>query len=153
VERHAAGALPPADRLEAALHGWVAFAVMPLFALANAGVPVRGEMLGSPVAWAVVLGLVVGKPVGIVLFSWLAVRSGAARMPAGVTMPVLAGAGMLGGIGFTMSMFIANLALEADLVAAGKAGTLLGSLASAVAGGVVLACCLRGRAKPAEEGA
>ena len=133
----------PLDRLEHALHPWVSFVIMPLFALANAGVEVRLAAMTDPVAVAVALGLFVGKPVGVVLFSWLAVRSGLARLPAGVTWPVLVGGGFLAGIGFTMSLFVAGLALEGDHLTAGKLGTLTGSVCSAVVGAVVLMVVLR----------
>jgi NhaA family Na+:H+ antiporter len=126
--------LSPLERLEAALHPWVAFGVMPIFALANAGVVLRPAAAGHGVATAVAAGLVLGKPIGIVLFSWLAVRSGAAQLPAGVTWRAMLGAGCLGGIGFTMSLFIAGLALEGTLLDAGKIGTLAGSILSAVFG-------------------
>lgn len=129
----------PLDRLERALHAPVAFGIMPLFALANAGVAVAPQAAGSPVALAVAAGLVLGKPLGIFLFSWLAVQVGLARLPRGVDWKVLAGAGCLGGVGFTMSLFIAGLALEGELLEAGKIGTLLGSAASAVLGLALLA--------------
>jgi NhaA family Na+:H+ antiporter len=120
----------------------VAFAIMPLFALANAGVAIDGGALTNPVARSVAAGLVVGKPLGIVLFSWLAMRTGLARLPAGMNWRVLFGAGCLAGIGFTMSIFIASLGLEGDLLAAGKIGTLLGSGVSAVVGLGLLAAFL-----------
>jgi NhaA family Na+:H+ antiporter len=151
VARHAAQTLPPLDRLEAALHPWVAYAIMPLFALANAGVTIRAEQITSSVALAVALGLFLGKPTGIVLFSWAAVQSGAAKLPTGVNLWVLTGAGLLGGIGFTMSLFIANLALEGDLLAAGKAGTMAGSLLSAALGASLLAWLLPRRKRGAAQ--
>lgn len=133
----------PLERLERHLHPWVGFVIMPLFALANAGVAVHPAALLSPVALAVAAGLFVGKPVGVVLFSWLAVRTGLARLPTGVTWPVLLGGGFLAGIGFTMSLFVAGLALDGDLLAAGKIGTLCGSGASAAVGAAVLVAVLR----------
>jgi NhaA family Na+:H+ antiporter len=135
---HGVHTLSPLDRLESALHPWVALVIMPLFALANAGVAVEMARLTNSVAMAVALGLMIGKPIGIVVFSWLAVRLGLARLPGGVTTQVLVGAGCLGGIGFTMSLFIATLALEGDLLMAGKVGTLTGSLVSAIVGAGVL---------------
>jgi NhaA family Na+:H+ antiporter len=111
---------------------------MPLFALANAGVTVRPAAVADPVALAVAAGLVVGKPVGIVLFSYLAVRLGLAKLPAGVNWMAMVGAGFLGGIGFTMSLFIAGLALPDALLDSGKIGTLAGSVVSAVVGSVLL---------------
>jgi NhaA family Na+:H+ antiporter len=135
-------AVSPLERLEITLHPWVVFGVMPVFALANAGVPIRPASLDSPVAHAVAAGLVFGKPIGIVAFSWLAVRLGLARLPTGVNWRALLGAGCLGGIGFTMSLFIAQLALRGELLDAGKVGTLAGSLISAVVGLILLVCFL-----------
>jgi NhaA family Na+:H+ antiporter len=124
--------------LETALHPWVAFAIMPLFALANAGVPIELTAFREPVSLAVAAGLVMGKPLGIVTFSWFAVRTGWASLPAGVNWLVMLGAGCLAGIGFTMSLFIAALALEGTLLNAGKIGTLAGSAVSAIVGMVLL---------------
>jgi NhaA family Na+:H+ antiporter len=132
----------PLERLENALHTWVAFVVMPLFALANAGVTLEAQGAGHPVALAVAAGLFLGKPVGIVLFSWLAVATGLGRLPSGVNWKVMVGAGCLAGVGFTMSIFIASLALPDNLLPLGKLGTLLGSAASAVVGLVLLAVFL-----------
>ncbi len=135
----AADALSPAERLEAALHPWVAFGIMPLFALANAGVRVRLDTLATPVALAVAGGLLLGKPLGVVLFSWASVRARLARLPDGVTWRVMLGAGCLGGIGFTMSLFIAGLAFdEAALLDDAKVGILTGSALSAVVGCLLL---------------
>jgi NhaA family Na+:H+ antiporter len=100
------------------------------------------------VALAVAAGLVLGKPLGILLFSWAAVRLRLARLPAGVDWKVLLGGGCLAGIGFTMSLFIAGLALEGDLLEAGKIGTLTGSGVSAVLGSLLLLLFLR-RPQPA----
>ena len=145
-------AVSPLERLETALHPWVAYFIMPLFALANAGVPLQLGALSDPVALAVASGLVVGKPLGIVLCSWLAVQAGLARLPAGMNWKVLLGGGFLAGIGFTMSLFIAGLALEGSLLAAGKIGTLLGSVISAMVGVSLLYVVLPGQsADKAEE--
>jgi NhaA family Na+:H+ antiporter len=141
-------AVSPLERLEVALHPWVAFVIMPVFALANAGVRLEPAALAHPVAVAVALGLTLGKPLGIVAFSWVAVRLGLARLPAGVTWPVLWGAGCLAGIGFTMSLFIADLALDGPLLDAGKIGTLTGSAVSATLGSLLLVRFLR---RPAAE--
>lgn len=135
--------LSPLERLETALHAWVAFAIMPLFALANAGVAFRPEAAGHSVAWAVAAGLVLGKPLGIIVFSWLAIRCGAAQMPTGASWPALFGVGCLGGVGFTMSLFIAGLAFEAELLDSAKIGTLAGSTISALAGYLLLLFSLR----------
>ncbi|MDB5313888.1 MAG: nhaA [Gemmataceae bacterium] len=133
----------PLDRLETQLHPWVGFVVMPLFALANAGVEVTPAALTDPVAVAVALGLFLGKPVGIVLTSWLAVRLGLAELPRGVTWGMMVGGGALAGIGFTMSLFVAGLALDPEHLAAGKVGTLTGSVCGAAVGVVILAVALR----------
>jgi NhaA family Na+:H+ antiporter len=133
-------AVSPLERLENDLHPWVAFAVMPLFALANAGARIELAALVTPVALAVVAGLVLGKPLGIVLFSWASVRLGMTRLPEGVSWKVLIGAGCLGGIGFTMSLFIDSLAFpgEPDLLDEAKIGILAGSAVSAALGCALL---------------
>jgi len=130
--------ISPLDRLETALHPWVAFGIMPLFALANAGVRVEQPALASPVAIAVAAGLVLGKPLGIMAFTAAATKLGLARLPDGLSWKVLVGAGCLAGIGFTMSLFIAGLALQGELAEAGKIGTLIGSALSAIAGSALL---------------
>jgi NhaA family Na+:H+ antiporter len=134
VARAAREAMSPLERHENALHPWMSFAIVPLFALANAGVAVELGDLGSPIALAAALGLVVGKPLGIVAVSWLAVRIGIASLPQGVTWPILAAGGLLAGIGFTMALFIAGLALESPHLEAAKVGVLLGSGISALFG-------------------
>ena len=119
---------------------------MPLFALANAGVPLDLGAFGSSVALAVAAGLVVGKPLGIVAFSWLAVRLRIASLPLGVGWSALLGAGALAGIGFTMALFIAELALAGPFLVAAKLGTLSGSAVAAALGLGLLAWLL-----PADE--
>lgn len=135
--------IAPLDRLETMLHPWVAFAIVPLFALANAGVPVNLPSLANPVSIAVAAGLALGKPLGIVSFSALAVKLGIARLPDGVTWRVLSGAGCLAGIGFTMSLFIADLSLGETLLDSGKIGVLAGSAVSALTGCALLWSFLR----------
>ncbi len=130
--------VPPSERLERLLHPWVAFGIMPLFALANAGVPLQLDAIREPVGLAIAAGLAIGKPVGILLFAGLAVALGIARRPQALTWGLLTGGACLGGIGFTMSIFLAGLALSPDLLDAGKLGTLLGSLVSAIVGTVFL---------------
>jgi NhaA family Na+:H+ antiporter len=132
----------PLELLTSRLHPWVAFGVMPLFALANAGVVLDASTLreagGAGVALAVAIGLLVGKPVGIALFALAAVRLGLAALPPGVGVGALFGAGLLGGIGFTMALFITALAFgDAPLASAAKVGVLAGSVL-ACAGGLVL---------------
>ncbi len=142
IESAAWQSVSPQERLEVALHPWVAFVIVPLFALANAGVEIRPESIGHGVAFAVALGLFLGKPVGILAMSALAVRLNIARLPSGVTWPIMLGAGCLAGIGFTMSVFIAGLALPDSLLDTAKIGVLTGSLLSAVTGVILLAILL-----------
>lgn len=131
--------LPPVVRVQMALHPWVAFGVMPLFALANAGVNMDGVDLSSPASSMVTVGialaLVLGKPLGIIVSSWLLVRLGWCRLPPGMTWPWMWLIGCLAGIGFTMSIFIANLAFtDAALLSAAKLGVLIASAAAGVMG-------------------
>ena len=131
----------PLLRLEHALHATVAFVIVPLFALANAGVRIdnAAEMLSSSVTVGVVLGLVLGKPIGITAFSWLAIRFLGAAMPANVSFRQLHAVSWIGGIGFTMSLFISGLAFGASpLLDAAKVGILGASLAAGVAGYTLL---------------
>lgn len=148
LEMAAEQAEAPLQRLEHFLHPWVAFLVMPLFALANAGVglgPGAGAAMGQPVALGVAAGLLVGKQVGVTLFSWLAIRTGLGVLPPSISWRQIYGAGWLAGIGFTMALFIANLAFDdAALLAAAKIGILAGSLVAGVAGWLIL-----GTARPA----
>ena len=127
-------ALSPVERLEIALHPWVGFAVLPLFALANVGFALSSGDLRSTLFAAVFVSFTVGKPLGVVAFSWLALRSGIATRPPGLDWRLIVGGGMLAGIGFTMPLFIADLALSADLIGTAKLGILLASATSAVAG-------------------
>jgi NhaA family Na+:H+ antiporter len=138
VRRAARESVSPLERVETVLHPWVGFVIMPLFAFANAGVPIHFGSLRDPVATAIMAGLVLGKPIGIFLFSWLAVRFGPARLPGGVTWGVLAAGGVLAGIGFTMSLFIAGLALGEGLLEPAKIGILAGSILCALIGMTLL---------------
>ncbi len=136
-------AQPPLIRMEHSLHGIVAFGIMPIFALANAGVSLNGpamrDAVANPVALGAMLGLVLGKPIGIVGLSWLAVRLGVAALPGGTSWPMILGAGVLGGIGFTMALFVANLAFADDaLLDAAKLGILTASALTGVAGWLLL---------------
>lgn len=132
------GAEPPLQRLEHGLNPWVAYAIVPLFALANAGVALPADLGAAatdPVLLGVVIGLVAGKPIGILLATWLVVRWRLTELPAGVRWRQVIGLGWLGGIGFTMSLFITGLAFTSDeLSAAAKLGILVGSLVAGVAG-------------------
>ena len=126
--------ISPVEYLETTLHPWTSFVIMPIFALANAGIPIRFSELGEPVAVAVMLGLVVGKPLGIVTFSWIAVKAGLARLPDGISWGVILAAGFLAGIGFTMALFIAGLAMSDTLLDTAKIGVLAGSALGATIG-------------------
>ncbi len=131
----------PLLRMEHALHPWVSFFIMPVFALANAGVALSGGGAGlvSPVPLGIILGLMVGKPLGVTLFAWLAVKSGVADKPDGVSWRHLHGAGWLGGIGFTMALFIAGLAFaDPALQSVAKLGILTASLVAGVVGYLIL---------------
>jgi NhaA family Na+:H+ antiporter len=131
--------LSPLHRLETLLHPWVGFVIMPIFALANAGVTVEVKAVSDPVAVAVALGLFFGKPIGIVLASWISVRLGIAKLPSGANWWMMLGAGSLGGIGFTMSLFVANLAfVDPAHLSDSKIGILTGSFCSAIAGTIIL---------------
>jgi NhaA family Na+:H+ antiporter len=140
--RAARESVSPLEYLEAALHPWSSFVIMPIFALANAGVVFHVSDLGDPIAMAVGIGLAVGKPVGILVFSWLAVKLFLKELPEGLTWGGILGAGCLAGIGFTMAMFIASLALEAELLDFAKVGVLGGSALSAVIGSILLVLLL-----------
>jgi NhaA family Na+:H+ antiporter len=132
----------PLQRMEHALHPWVAYGIIPLFALANAGVVLDADFphaLAESITLGILAGLVIGKPAGILLGSWLATRSRLAELPAGVEWRHLVGAAFLGGIGFTMSLFITDLAFESGaFITQAKAGTLLGSLVAGLTGWLIL---------------
>jgi NhaA family Na+:H+ antiporter len=129
----------PSHRLEHALHMPVAFLILPLFALANTGIVIGSgwtTALASPNSLGILAGLFLGKPIGIVLFSLAMVSIGVCKLPAELSWRHILGAGILGGIGFTMSIFIANLAFpgQADTITASKIAILLASLAAGLAG-------------------
>lgn len=132
----------PLQRLEHTLHPWVAYFIMPVFALANAGVDLRTDILtalSDPITIGIVLGLVVGKQVGITFMAWLITWVGLSRKIAGVTWKQIYGASMLAGIGFTMSLFISNLAFsEPMMLLNAKVGILTASFLSAGLGWIVL---------------
>ena len=132
----------PLERLEHALHPWVAFLILPIFAFANAGVSFAGaglDALLAPLSLGIAAGLVIGKQLGIFGACWLAVKAGWARLPEGVGFRHVYGLSCLAGIGFTMSLFIGNLAFaDPQQIAAVKFGVLGGSLVSAITGIVVL---------------
>ena len=145
LERASEGVTAPLLRLEHALHGFSAFVVMPLFAFSNAGVGLSGSS-GGRVTLAVILGLALGKPLGITGAALAAVRLRLATLPEGVSWTALHGCAWLGGIGFTMSLFIATLAFEGtNLLDSAKVGILGGSLLAGVVGAIVLRRGTRGR--------
>lgn len=129
----------PLQRLEHNLHPYVTYLIVPIFALANAGVaiPALGE-LASPACIGVILGLVVGKPLGIAGFSWIACRMKVASLPKGLTWGQIWGVGCLGGIGFTMALFIAGMAVKDTMLDTLKLCILLGSAVAGVLGWIVL---------------
>lgn len=130
--------LPPVVRVQIALHPWVAYAIMPLFALANAGISLTDVDLSAGAEFVMLgvgLALVAGKPIGVVGATWLAVRLGWCRLAPGVSWRSVCLIGLLAGIGFTMSIFIAMLAFTDErLLNAAKLGVLLGSLVAAMLG-------------------
>ncbi len=145
--------LPPLHRIEHVLHPWVAFFIIPVFALANAGIPIHGgvfENLGNSASMGIILGLFIGKPLGIGIMCLIAVKLGIATLPIGVSWRHIIGASTLGGIGFTMAIFIANLAFAnspTDLEHA-KLAILVASAISAIVGAAILLSC---KSKPEPE--
>jgi len=134
----------PLTHLEHTLHPWVAYAILPIFAFANAGVSFGGistEVLFGPVSIGIALGLFIGKQIGVFGPVWLMVKLGWARLPDGANWASVYGVALLAGIGFTMSLFIGSLAFERgqfDYLAATRVGVLAGSVVSAVAGYLLL---------------
>ena len=131
-------ALSPIERLEIALHPWVAFCILPLFALANAGVPMIAAKFDPTLTTAIFMAFVPGKPVGVILFSFLAVKSRLGIRPSELSWGLLAARGLLTGIGFTMALFIADLAFDAELLNSVKLGVLGASAISAILGLLIL---------------
>lgn len=139
LDAAASGVTAPLLRLEHGLHRPAAFLVMPIFALANAGVALGASSGDTGVTTAVAAGLVLGKPLGITAGAWVACRTGLAALPAGVTWAMLHGASWVAGIGFTMALFIAGLAYgQTPTYAAAQTGILAGSAVAAATGAVVL---------------
>lgn len=138
---------PMLAHMEHALHNWVAFVILPVFAFANAGVQLIGtpmDQMFSPVAVGIVAGLFIGKQVGIFGACWLAVKSGFAKLPEGTTWLQLYGVTLLCGVGFTMSLFIGSLAFEhqgMEHLNSVKIGVLVGSILSAILGALVISKC------------
>jgi NhaA family Na+:H+ antiporter len=142
LENTAEAAQAPLQWIEHSLQPWVSFAVIPLFAFANAGVELKGELaqaFTSPVTLGVLLGLLIGKPLGITLFAWLAVRLRMASLPTGCGWRALHGVSWLGGIGFTMSLFITGLAFTSEaLVTDAKVGIFTASIGAAAMGALLM---------------
>ena len=147
IENNCEKILTPLQRFEHGLHPWVSFFIMPVFALANAGVAVSDELgsaLTHPVSIGIVLGLFLGKQIGIFSFSYLAVKLKLASEPEGVSWKKIYAASVIAGIGFTMSLFIANLAFNSpELLNISKVGILAGSLLSGIVGFIILKSALR----------
>ncbi len=139
----------PMLRMEHALHPWVAFLIVPLFALSNAGVRIGGDLgatIREPVVLGVLVGLVLGKQIGITLAAWLVVRLGLASLPDGVTWRHIYGVAWLGGIGFTVSLFVADLAFgEGPTLPLAKMGILGASVIAGLGGYLILRSISRGR--------
>lgn len=151
VEDLSRGSEAPLERLERALHPWVSYLIVPLFALMNAGVSVSGgvasDALSSPVSQGVALGLLLGKPLGIFSFTWLAVRAGIGELPRGVSWSEIFGIGLLGGIGFTVSLLVTSLALPDDQFGAeARLGVLGASVVAGIVGYTFLLLASRKRA-------
>lgn len=143
IETSCERVLTPLQRFEHGLHPYVAFFIIPVFALANAGVTLAGlDILGallSPISLGIIVGLFIGKQFGIFAFSYIAVKLKLASLPEGINWKNLYGAGMLAGIGFTMSLFIAGLAfVDPALLDLSKIGVLTGSLLSGIVGFIYL---------------
>jgi NhaA family Na+:H+ antiporter len=140
--------LSPSHRLEHALHRPVAFLILPVFAMANAGISIGADWLqslGSANSIGIAAGLVIGKPLGVMALCWIATALGVCRLPPELTWAHVLGAGILGGIGFTMSIFITNLAFDANaqLVNASKMAIVAASVAAGIVGFGWLRLCTR----------
>jgi len=135
---------PPLERLLHALHPWIAFCILPLFAFVNGGVNLTGislSSLGHPIPLGIILGLIVGKQLGVFSFAWLSIKTGIARLPNHTSMTQIYGAAVLCGVGFTMSLFIASLAFEESGLAYNRSdrlGIIAGSLISGILGFLIL---------------
>jgi NhaA family Na+:H+ antiporter len=137
VEDVLARAHSPLHDIEHSLAPYVAFGIMPVFAFCNAGVALGGDAaaLIGPVSLGAALGLLLGKPIGVAGFAWLAVRTGLTRLPEGASWSGLIGVGLLAGIGFTMSLFIASLAFpDPAMLSQAKMGVLCASVIAALVG-------------------
>ena len=145
---------PPLERLLHALHPWIAFCVLPMFAFVNSGVDLAGFSLSSlvePVPLGIMLGLILGKQIGVFSFAWLSIRTGISELPKQTSMSQVYGVSVLCGIGFTMSLFISSLAFEGTGTGFGNAdrlGIIAGSLVCGVLGYLILKFVGRKQASP-----
>lgn len=134
--------MTPLQRFEHGLNPWVSFFIMPVFAFANAGVPLSGDFFSeliSPISLGIILGLFIGKQLGIFMFTWIAIKFRIASKPSGVSWKQIYSAGILAGIGFTMSLFITNLAfIDEPLINTAKVGIITASLISGIVGFILL---------------
>ncbi|KAA3632448.1 MAG: Na+/H+ antiporter NhaA [Calditrichaeota bacterium] len=130
--------ISPLERLEKGIHPWAAFLIMPIFALANAGVPFSLDAVSSSLSVSIITALFIGKPLGIVLSLLILVKFGLGIKPGGANWLALIGGGCLAGIGFTMSLFVASLSMEGALLVNAKMGVLVGSALSGVTGFLLL---------------
>ena len=154
LERAVKKVASPLQRLESGLHPWVTTVIIPLFALANAGVTLELEtsFLLNSVTLGVACGLLLGKPIGVTLAAWLAVRVHVASLPHGVTWNQIHAVGWLAGIGFTMSLFIGGLAFgSTSLLASAKVGIVVASIVASLIGGIALRRSLTGKRRNLEE--
>ncbi|MDQ4119345.1 MAG: Na+/H+ antiporter NhaA [Actinomycetota bacterium] len=138
----AAEAVSPNERLQLRIQPWSSYVIVPLFVLANAGVVLDGQTLSaaftSVLTWGIVLGLVVGKPIGVAAGTWIALRTGLGRVPDTLRWGQLLGGSALSGIGFTVALFVTELALDDELlIAEAKIGILTGSVLAAISGWLV----------------
>ncbi len=142
VQAAAAEAVSPNERLQLRIQPWSSYVIVPLFVLANAGVVLDGETLSaaatSLLTWGIILGLVIGKPVGVAAATWIALRTGLGRVPDTLRWGQMLGGAALSGIGFTVALFVTELALDDELlIAEAKIGILTGSVLAAVSGWLV----------------
>lgn len=142
IEGNCIEVISPLQRLEHAFHPWVAYLIVPLFAFANAGVLVSSDLLThlfDPISLGIILGLFIGKPIGIFLFSYIGVYLGIAQKPTELYWSQIVGIGFLGGIGFTMSFFVSQLAFtDPSVLSLAKVAVLIASIGSGVLGFVIL---------------
>jgi len=146
VENMSKQLVSPLQHLEHTLHGWVSYVIMPIFALANAGVVISFSGLGelSHISYNIAIALVLGNTIGIMVLSFIAIKLKLADLPENVNYIQLFGVSLLGGLGFTMSLFIANLAYEDEaLITAAKMGVIIGSLVAGVSGYLILRFTLK----------